>query len=83
MAITSAQMNTALGYDGNRQKPQVLRMLPPYQTVSNPPTLQYWLIHGGQPYHGKVRKTSTTASDNASTQAAAVLVTLGLTGCAP
>ena len=78
MAITGAQLNTALGYDGNRQKPQVLRELPPYGG-----TLQYWLIHGNQTYHGKVRKTSTTASDNAATQAAAILVTLGLTGSAP
>ena len=76
MAITALALNTALGYDGNPQKPHVQKTLPPYQTASNPPTLQYWLIHGGQPYHGRVRKVSTTASDNAATQATAVLAAL-------
>ena len=71
MAITGAQLNTALGYDGNPRKPRVLRELSPYGG-----TLQYWYIHGGQPYHGKVRKVSTTASDNAATQATAVLAAL-------
>lgn len=78
MAITGAQLNTALGYDGKTQKEHVLRELPPYGG-----TLQYWLIHGGQPYHGKVRKVSTTASDNAATQATAVFVELNKTGVAP
>lgn len=70
MAITGAQLQTALG-DGVPQKPKVLRELPPYGGA-----LQYWLIHGNQAYHGRVRKTSTTASDDAATQAAAILVTL-------
>ncbi len=77
MAITGAQLQTALG-DGNTQKPKVLCELPPYGS-----TLQYWQIHGNQAYHGKVRKVSTTAADNAATQAAAVLVELALLGNAP
>lgn len=77
MAITGAQLNTAFDYDGKPRKPRVLRELPPYGG-----TLQYWLIHGGQAYQGRVRKTSTTASDSAATQAAAILVTLAA-GVAP
>ena len=77
MAITAAQLNTALSYDGIPQNPHVLKTLPPWGS-----TLQYWLVHGGQPYHGRVRKVSTTASDNAATQATAVLAALAA-GCAP
>lgn len=78
MAITGAQLNTALDYDGKPRMPRVLREFPPYGGTS-----QYWLIHGGQTYHGKVRRVATTASDNAATQAAAVLVELALKGNAP
>ena len=77
MAITGPQLQTALG-DTFKTSPRVLKELPPYGG-----TLQYWQIHGGQPYHGKCRKISTTASDNAATQAAAVLVELAKTGNAP
>lgn len=77
MAITSAQLQTAFG-DGNTQKPRVLRELPPYGG-----TLQYWYVHGNQAYHGKVRRVSTTASDNAATQAAAILAELALKGNGP
>ena len=78
MAITAAQLNTALGYDGNPQKPRVLVTLPPWGG-----TLQYWQIHGGQIYHGKCRKVATTASDNATNQAVTVVAELVKLGNAP
>ena len=70
MAITSAELQTELGVT-SMHSPRVLRQLPPYGS-----TLQYWLVHGNQAYHGRVRKISTTASDNAATQAVAVLAAL-------
>ena len=70
MAITGAELQTELGAVLT-QSPRVLRQLPPYGG-----SLQYWYIHGGQAYHGRVRKLSTTASDNAATQATAVLAGL-------
>jgi hypothetical protein len=72
MAITSAALQTELG-ETSMQSPRVLRQLPPYGS-----TLQYWLIHGNQAYHGTVKRISTTASDDAATQAAAVLTALAL-----
>jgi hypothetical protein len=39
-------------------------------------TGQRWLIHGGTAYPGRVRHVTTTAADNAATQAAAVVVAL-------
>ncbi len=75
MAITSAQLDTALGYDGVPGKPRVLRQLPPYGG-----TLQYWYVHGGQTYHGRVRKCSSTASDNATNQAVTVVAALAAGG---
>ena len=77
MAITGAALQTALG-NTFKTAPRVLRELPPYGG-----TLQYWYIEGNQGYAGKVRKVSTTASDNAATQAAAVLTALALLGNAP
>jgi hypothetical protein len=38
--------------------------------------LQYWVISGRVPHVGKWKHVTTTASDNAATQAAAVLVAL-------
>ncbi len=70
MAITSAALQTALG-DGNVNLPRVVRELPPYGAA-----LQYWVIDGGTTYRDRQRRISTTAADNAATQAAAVLVAL-------
>lgn len=70
MAITGAALQAELGVT-SMHSPRVLREFPPYGS-----TLQYWLIHGNQAYHGKVRRISTTASDNAATQATAVLAGL-------
>lgn len=78
MAITGDQLNTAMGYDGKTPKERVLRELPPYGG-----TLQHWLIHGGQPYHGKVRRISTTAAGNAAAQATEVFTELNKMGVAP
>ena len=77
MAITSAAMNTALGSEGNKNLPKVVAELPPYGTAT-----QYWVIDGGPTYRDRQRRVETTASDNAATQAAAVLVLL-LAGSAP
>ena len=77
MAITSAAMNTALGGDVNPNSPKVVRELPPYGAAK-----QYWVIDGGTTYRDRQRRVETTASDNAATQAAAVLVLL-LAGSAP
>lgn len=70
MAITSAELQTELG-NTRTQSPRVLRQLPPYGS-----TLQYWYVHGGQAYHGRVRKVSTTAADSAANQAVTVLAAL-------
>lgn len=68
MAITSAQLQTALG---GLNEPQVLRAYEPSQG-----TEQQWLISGGVTYPGRVKFVSTTAADNAATQAAAVRTAL-------
>lgn len=65
MAITSAALQTALG-TGNRD-PKVMMELPPYGATS-----QYWLISGGHAAQGISKMVTTTASDNAATQAASV-----------
>jgi hypothetical protein len=77
MAITSAQLNTALGSDGNKNAPKVVQTLPPYGAAS-----QYWVIDGGVTYGDRQRKVVTTASNNAAQQAA-VVVTALLAGGAP
>lgn len=69
MAITAPELNTALG--GRVTDPRVTHQLPPYGS-----TLQYWRITGGMTYKGRNKRVSTTAADNAATQAAAVLVVL-------
>jgi hypothetical protein len=69
MAITSAQMQTALG-DGNVNVPQVIR----HFGVQG--SLQGWLIKGGVTYHGRIKKIDTTAADNATNQAATVVASL-------
>jgi hypothetical protein len=68
MAITVAAMETALG--GQIGDPHVIRY---FGAVS---TFQEWLVHGNQTVAGRVRMIRTTASDNAATQAAAVLTAL-------
>lgn len=73
MAITAAQLQTALGVASMNQ-PRVLREKAPYGGSS-----QYWYVSGGTAYPGRVKHVTTTASDNAATQAAAVLLAL-LTG---
>lgn len=72
MAITAAQLQTALG-DGNPMGPQVLISHGP-----NNGTFQDWYINGGTTVPGVVKHVRTTAADNAATQAAAVLTSLRL-----
>ena len=69
MAITSAALQTALG--NLIGSPQVLQAFEP--SVS---TNQQWYVDGRLTVPGRVRLVDTTASDNAATQAAAVLVAL-------
>lgn len=69
MAITAAALQTALGTDPN--SPRVTQEFAPYGS-----TLQYWRVSGGVSYPGRNRFVTTTASDNAATQAAAVLAAL-------
>ena len=71
MAITPAALQTALG--GLVGDPQVLRA---DETQGADATKQEWLVHGRLTVPGRVRWVSCTASDNAATQAAAVLVAL-------
>lgn len=70
MATTGPLLQAELGVT-SMHSPRVLRELPPYGS-----TLQYWLVHGGQAYHGRVRKLSTTAADSAANQAVTVLAAL-------
>ena len=69
MAITSAALQTALGT--NPMNAQVLVAYEPSQG-----TLQQWLVIGNADAPGRTRLLTTTASDNAATQAAAVLAAL-------
>lgn len=69
MAITAAQLQTALG--NGIGDPLVVRAYEP--SVG---TAQQWLVHGRQTVSGRVRFCNTTAADNAATQAAAVLTQL-------
>lgn len=76
MAITAADLNTALG--GRVTDPRVLHMLPPYGGTN-----QYWQIKGGMDSKGRVKKLKTTAADDAATQATAVLGILAAGPTAP
>ena len=69
MAISAADMQTALGLNPNNA--QVLQHQMPLVS-----TIQVWYIHGNQDAPGRVRWVTTTASDNAATQAASVLTAL-------
>lgn len=68
MAITSAQLNAALGTSG--MNAQVIRDDGTYSTV------QRWYVVGGADVRGRCRWVETTAADDAATQAAAVLTAL-------
>ena len=69
MAITSAALQTALGL--NPMNAQVLIAFEPSQG-----SLQQWYVAGNVDAPGRTRMVTTTASDNAATQAAAVLAAL-------
>lgn len=77
MAITGAALTAALGGDVNVNRPKVVAELPPYGAA-----LQYWVIDGGTTFRDRQRRVSTTAADDAATQATAVLALL-LAGSAP
>ena len=68
MAITSAALQTALGDAIGDHK--VVRAYEPSQGTG-----QQWLVDGRRTVN-RIRKVVTTASDNAATQAAAVLTAL-------
>ncbi len=70
MSITASELQTELGV-ASMHAPRVLKELMPYGGSS-----QFWYIAGGVAYPGRVKHVSTTAADNAATQAAAVLVAL-------
>ena len=69
MAITTAELQAELGV--GEGDPRVLRAYEPSQG-----TEQQWLVEGRTTVPGRVRFCNTTASDNAATQAAAVLTQL-------
>lgn len=69
MAITAAQMQTALGDTPTDAK--VIHSMWPTGSTN-----QLWYIVGNQDAVGRARWVSTTASDNAATQAAAALTQL-------
>ena len=69
MAITPAQLQTALGT--NAMNAQVVRA---EEVVAG--GLQRWYVVGNANAPGRERWVTTTASDNAATQAAAVLTAL-------
>jgi len=71
MSITSGQLNTALGSDGEPNQPKVVATLPPYGAA-----LQYWVVDGGTVYLDRQRRVSTTAAGNAAAQAAEVVTAL-------
>lgn len=68
MAVTTAQLAAELGV--GHGDPKVLMAFEPSQG-----TLQQWLVDGRLTVN-RVRMVTTTASDNAATQAAAVLTAL-------
>ena len=68
-AVTGALLQAQLGT--NAMSPQIQAELPPYGEA-----VQYWSVRGGPSTGGRVRNVTTTASDNASTQATAVLTAL-------
>lgn len=71
MAITSAEMQAALGTEA--MGPRVLRA---GEVQGSDASKQEWYVSGGVSAPGRVRWCSTTAADNAATQAASVLTQL-------
>lgn len=69
MAITAAALQAALGTNPNN--PRVLR----HDTKSDD-TSQRWYVQGNVTYPGRARWCVTTASDDAATQALAVIAAL-------
>lgn len=69
MAVTTAELQAELGVTSGRD-PLIVR---DYGTIS---TYQEWLIVGGPVAPGRTRLVRTTASDDAATQAAAVVTAL-------
>jgi hypothetical protein len=67
--VTGAALQAALGT--NAMNASVQAELPPYGEAS-----QYWSVRSGVDAAGRTRNVVTTASDNAATQAAAVLTAL-------
>lgn len=69
MAITVAQMQAELGTNPNNAQVRQLQM-----PLTG--TTQVWYVEGNQDARGRARWVSTTAADNAATQAASVLTQL-------
>lgn len=69
MAITAAAMQAELGTNLNAAQVRQLQM-----PLTG--TTQHWYVEGNQDARGRARWVSTTAADNAATQAAAVLTAL-------
>ena len=69
MAQTSAAVQAVLGT--NAMNAQILMSFEPSQG-----TLQQWLVAGNVDAAGRTRMVTTTASDSAATQAAAILTAL-------
>lgn len=74
MAITSAALQTALGTSA--MSPQVIRQDLSASGGGTIGTLQRWYVQGAAVVPGRTRWVSTTASDDAATQAVAVLTAL-------
>ena len=71
MAITAAALQTALGTGlSAKMGVEVLREVGTYGTK------QVWYVKGGVTYPGRCKHVQTTASDNAATQATAVLTAM-------
>ncbi len=68
MAITGAALQTALGIT-----PQDAKVTQEFGVSG---TLQNWYVEGNLDAPGRAKLISTTAADNAATQAAAVLAAL-------
>jgi hypothetical protein len=68
MAITGAQLQTALGIT-----PQAAKVTQEFGVVA---TFQDWYVEGNLDAPGRAKLVRTTAADNAATQAASVLTQL-------
>lgn len=69
MSITAASLQTALGTNPN--DPRVLR-----HDAKSDDTSQRWYVQGNVRYPGRARWVTTTAADDAATQALAVIAGL-------